>query len=546
MSLFEKFFVYWRTVNKLEFRQILYYIVNRSFLKNFKIYPKYNFKIREKNRLSKPFFYLKKCNFDSSFYFTFLNIKKKIFIEKNWNPEGFDKLWLYNLHYFDYLISKECLNDKNLSIEIINKWIKSNSPYKGNGWEPYTISIRLVNWIKFFLIIGEKPSDLIITSLNKQFSFLSKNLEFHILGNHLLANIKAMIFFIFYFDTSNLKKKNKKIFLLLNSQINTQILNDGYHYELSPFYHSIIIEDLLDIVNLGKIYKYDFKIDKRLILKMINALKLTTHPDGNLANFNDTHHKVKYAFKALENYYLKIFSNQIKLNNEQKINSLNNSGFYRYNNKYFDIICFFGSITSHHQPGHSHACTLSFELSSKSKTIFRNLGTSTYNNNSQRLKDRSSESYNMLQVGKINSNEVWDSFRVGNRAKVFDFKTKKIKNYFMIEASHDGFKKENIIHKRRIEISDKTFKVFDKLIGFTKKQTSIRFYLNYDIKINKINNNLLELFSENQKIAIIKSKNYIYIKKSKQSLDFNNYQNNILLMVILKNDNENDFTLEYI
>ena len=51
---------------------------------------------------------------------------------------------------------------------------------------------------------------------------------------------------------------------------------------------------------------------------MINALKLTTHPDGNLANFNDTHHKVKYAFKALENYYLKIFSNQIKLNNEQK------------------------------------------------------------------------------------------------------------------------------------------------------------------------------------------------------------------------------------
>ena len=31
----------------------------------------------------------------------------------------------------------------------------------------------------------------------------------------------------------------------------------------------------------------------------------------------------------------------------------------------------------------------------------------------------------------------------------------------MIEASHDGV--ENIIHKRRIEISDKTFKVFDKL-----------------------------------------------------------------------------------
>lgn len=547
MSVFDKkYFVYWRTINKLEFFQILYYLINRSFLKNFKIYPKNNFKIRKKNKQSKIFFYLKKCNFDSNFYFTFLNIKKKIFIEKNWNPKGIDKLWLYNLHYFDYLISKECLNNKNISIEIINNWIKSNRPFKGNGWEPYTISIRLVNWIKFFLIIDEKPSDLIIDSLNKQFSFLSKNLEFHILGNHLLANIKAMIFFIFYFDTSSQKKKNKKLISLLNEQINTQILKDGYHYELSPSYHSLIIEDLLDIINLGKIYSFDFKINISLILKMINALKLTTHPDGDLVNFNDTQHKEKYTYKSLESYFSKIYPNKINLIKKNKISSLINSGIYRYQNKYFDIICFFGSIKSHHQPGHSHACTLSFELSSRSKTIFRNLGTSTYNNSPQRFKDRSSESYNMLQVGKINSNEVWDSFRVGRRAKVSNLNTKQNKDYFMIEASHDGFKQENIIHTRRIEISDKKFEVFDKLIGFTTKQISIRFFLNYDIGVKKINNNLLELFSKKQKIAIVKSKHFIFIKKSKQSLDFNNYQNNILLMVILNNDNENYFTVEYI
>ena len=77
---------------------------------------------------------------------------------------------------------------------------------------------------------------------------------------------------------------------------------------------------------------------------------------------------------------------------------------------------------------------------------------------------------------KLTQMKFGTPLRVGNSLfQVFDFKTKKIKNYFMIEASHDGFKKENIIHNRRIEISDKTFKVFDKLIGFTK--TNINSFL---------------------------------------------------------------------
>jgi len=37
---------------------------------------------------------------------------------------------------------------------------------------------------------------------------------------------------------------------ILSSQVPEQILNDGGHFELSPMYHSIILEDILDLINI--------------------------------------------------------------------------------------------------------------------------------------------------------------------------------------------------------------------------------------------------------------------------------------------------------
>ena len=43
--------------------------------------------------------------------------------------------------------------------------------------------------------------------------------------------------------------KNRGI-RILNEQLKEQILNDGGHFERSPMYHCIILEDLLDLHNL--------------------------------------------------------------------------------------------------------------------------------------------------------------------------------------------------------------------------------------------------------------------------------------------------------
>ena len=64
--------------------------------------------------------------------------------------------------------------------------IAQNKIGDGNGWEPYPLSLRIVNWIKFLAKL-EVDADVIKInqSLFLQSRFLFKHLEYHLLGNHL-------------------------------------------------------------------------------------------------------------------------------------------------------------------------------------------------------------------------------------------------------------------------------------------------------------------------------------------------------------------------
>ena len=74
---------------------------------------------------------------------------------------------------------------------MIIKWINENPVALGTGWEPYPVSLRVVNWIKWILL-GNEPERRMIKSLVVQTRWLRKRLEYHLLGNHLLANAKAL------------------------------------------------------------------------------------------------------------------------------------------------------------------------------------------------------------------------------------------------------------------------------------------------------------------------------------------------------------------
>ena len=78
---------------------------------------------------------------------------------------------------------------------------------------------------------------------------LLDNLEYHLLGNHLLENGFSLLFGAYYFQDENLYKKAKEI---LEKELNEQILDDGAHFELSPMYHQLMLFRVLDCINLVK------------------------------------------------------------------------------------------------------------------------------------------------------------------------------------------------------------------------------------------------------------------------------------------------------
>ena len=93
-----------------------------------------------------------------------------------------------------------------------------------------------------------------------------------------MANAKALIYGGIFFhnhDGSKFLTKGRKIFV---EGLNKQILNDGGHYELSPMYHSLILEDLLYIYSItynvsNYLKKSDLKLLRYKIIKMLTWLK---------------------------------------------------------------------------------------------------------------------------------------------------------------------------------------------------------------------------------------------------------------------------------
>src|ERR1044071_8849514 len=54
-----------------------------------------------------------------------------------WDDPVLDKLWRYNLHYFDDLNAAGATARVEWHRALLERWVRENPPRKGTGWEPY-------------------------------------------------------------------------------------------------------------------------------------------------------------------------------------------------------------------------------------------------------------------------------------------------------------------------------------------------------------------------------------------------------------------------
>mgnify|MGYP001429149481 CR=1 FL=1 len=525
------------TVKYLKLNQIFHTLIGYFFNKKISL-KNLPFKIKKK-------IYFKDANWRKENIkdkkFSFLNQTKTINKHEDWNKKNVSKLWLYNLHYFDYLNTKASRKFKIRNKNLIYKWIRENNFKIGVGWEPYPTSLRIVNWIKW-LIKNNVEDKYIENSIAIQLRWLNKNKEYRLMGNHLIANAKALFFGGYFFTGNEADKWRISGQAILKKQLKEQILEDGAHFERSPMYHCIILEDLLDIQNLiisNKIIEENY-LRKELSLKIRNMLywlKQINHPDGEIPFFNDATLGIAASEKFLKKYYLMLHSNHSELL-EPKCTILKESGFGIIKNKSIFTVCDIGSIKPDYMPGHSHAETLSFETSFMNKRCIVNSGVSVYGVSKKRLFERSTKSHSTIEIDNINSSDVWSGFRVGNRARVFNRNIKMINEAKYIYGEHDGYKKlqGNPIHSRLWALHDDKLEVVDHIKGNSYHKICIRYYLHpkcsiFDIRSNSL---IINRSYKNGFIKIIMQWDNHFKLELKETLwnqGFNNQKQNICLLL---------------
>ena len=412
---------------------------------------------------------------DGLIKFTFLHLSvESKFEELDWNNLSHGKLWSYHLNYFDFLQDISIPDDQRF---LLVKNFSQNLSTGYVGLEPYACSLRIFNWVIFLTNNPKLCTDLVLNSLWSQLKYLEKNLEYHIMGNHLLENSFALVLGGSYFGSERILSKGEK---LLKEQLKEQLFEDGGHYELSPIYHQIILKRLIQLTSWTSLNRSS-ELGTHLMVRvsmMISWLEHVTFQNGDVPMVNDSAYGVIPSSMSILNYAKRenFLSAGIKLSD---------SGYRIMKRGPFELFFDMADIGPDHQPGHAHADSLNFILYFKGKPVILDPSISTYEQGATRNEERGTARHNTIIVKGTNSSDIWSTFRVGKRART----TILTDAQFVAEAEHDGYKlSHGVVHRRKVELLETQIVITDVLSKDCEARSHLHFPPNLEpeIKDSKI------------------------------------------------------------
>jgi len=444
--------LFYRTVKHLKPIQVIYQVKNRLNK------PKalFNYALPVELSVKLDFFPLPEVKQvlavqEGKYCFDFLNLVQSYSGNIEWNDQLHGKLWNYNLQYVDFLRQEDIasLTRCDILLDLYCKLWSGNVPL-----EPYPVSLRIMNMIRFLSSYPEHY-DKFKEFLYAEIHYISKNLEYHLLGNHLLENAFALLMGSYFFDHGEWKSKAS---VLLEREMNEQVMADGAHFELSPMYHQIILFRVLEAIQyLPK----ESKLSDFLNLKaqqMLAWLSNISYKNGSIPHFNDSTEGIAFTSPQL-------LAMAEKLNIEREGGlRLKESGYRKFVHLECEMFMDVHGIGPEYQPGHAHADTFTFCLSHKGQPVIVDPGISTYNISPQREWQRSTAAHNTVTINGENSSETWSGFRVGKRAIVKVIED----NENAVSAQHSGYEGKGILTKRIFSTFSKGIMIEDFLEGWNE------------------------------------------------------------------------------
>jgi uncharacterized heparinase superfamily protein len=416
--------------------------------------------------------------------FRFLGETREISLLK-WDNEDCAVLWRYNLHYFDDLNSRDADSRFAAHVGLLRSWVDTSLPIDHIAWAPYPTSLRISNWIKWLSRHAENATPSMLLSLAQQADVLEQRIEYHLLGNHLFENARALTLAGAYLSGVGPNRWLESGLRILDLELREQFLSDGGHFELTPMYQATMLWGLLDLIELASGHPHPALRGRRLAWAEIFAtglrwLEVMSFSDGEIAFFNDAAFGIAPDAATLRKraqgvgveplqVFTPAFSDAIQLTR------LDPSGYARVDWSGAVLIADIARVGPDYLPAHAHADSLSFEFALDGTRVFVNSGTSVYGTGAERQRQRGTAAHNTVVVDGQDSSEVWAGFRVARRAypeigTIFTSATEAT-----IACSHTGYLRlpDKVRHARKwvcktslLEIEDNLEGTFTTAVGY--------------------------------------------------------------------------------
>ena len=407
--------------------------------------------------------------------------------EKIWDFEKVKEQDYKKLNNFFWLFSIDLKSSKNISISIIENWIKKNQRFNKKLWDIDILSKRIISWLSNSKLIYDegnieykkKFNRLVFKQINHLINEINRSKDY----NNKLVGCTAVILVGLAYDHEN--------FLNYGLDLLQKIINSSFDSEYFPksrsirqlaFYikYFVLIRELIKdssnevpeyldeiIFHLGKGYHFVWGSHK-------TSLLFNGNNESNLEEFDKYLTQQKYSFK----------NTKIEL-----------GGYGILRNKNYLLAMDIGNnpenkFTENYQSG-----PLSFEFIFKDKKIFCNCG---YHQNLKHKLNEISRSTAAHTTLVLNNTSITNfkknakgslqnktNFRILNKNVVFE------KNYWLIKGSHDGYLREfGIIHERSLEFYPEKNKLIgidmlNKKNNFKSSNFEIRFHLMPNSKVTK-------------------------------------------------------------
>lgn len=364
------------------------------------------------------------------------------------------RLWAITLHYHAWLfdLSNQITDEHDLSdaasevfCSLLQDWLRVCEPGVPGvellAWNSYAIATRLGWWARLWHSLGRQYWELhpalatnFLRSMYAQAGHLATNIEWDLRANHLLRDAVGLAYAGRFFEGDEATAWLETATVIAVAQADEQLLEDGGHFERSPFYHLEVMDDWMSLALLLRDEQAREKMRKTW-QRAAEYARWLSHPDGRVAQLNDGAASQVAPHLA----YAKSLSLDHTVAHPRGGRWFMDSGVVAWHGSAWTVFWDVGEIGPDYQPGHAHADTLTFEASYGGHRLFVDPGCYSYDHDERRRYDRSTIAHNTVCIDEQDSSEVWHIFRVGRRARPRDVSVVIDEAGFEGQASHTGF-----------------------------------------------------------------------------------------------------------